>query len=67
MTQIDLKTAAGILKDNDNYLLLTHRNPDGDTLGSAFALMYALRSLGKNAKVQCCDKIPKKYSYMQVL
>lgn len=64
MTQIDLKTAAGILKDNDNYLLLTHRNPDGDTLGSAFALMYALRSLGKNAKVQCCDKIPKKYSYM---
>ena len=64
MKQIDLKTTAGLLRENDNYLILTHRNPDGDTLGSAFALMYILRYLGKNAKVQCCDRIPEKYSYM---
>ncbi len=64
MERIDLKKTAGILNANDSFLILTHRNPDGDTLGSGFALMYILRSLGKTAKVQCCDKIPAKYSYM---
>ena len=61
---IDLKQTADILRANDNFLILTHRNPDGDTLGSAFALMYLLRAMGKTAMVQCCDKIPQKYSYM---
>ena len=25
-------------KSHDNYIILTHKNPDGDTLGSGFAL-----------------------------
>lgn len=37
------------LKAGDNYLLLTHVRPDGDTLGSAAALAKALRLLGKKA------------------
>ncbi|MBE6827320.1 MAG: bifunctional oligoribonuclease/PAP phosphatase NrnA [Ruminococcaceae bacterium] len=64
MQKIDLSEVVSILKENDNFLLLTHRNPDGDTLGSAFGLMYALRTRGKTAKVLNCDKIPEKYSYM---
>ena len=35
------------LKDNDNYLVLTHASPDGDTLGSAYALKLGLKKLGK--------------------
>lgn len=64
MQKIDLNEVASILKANDNYLILTHRNPDGDTLGSGFALMYALRRIGKTARVLCCDEIPDKYSYL---
>ncbi len=64
MKKIDVAKAAELLKAADNVLILTHRNPDGDTLGSGFALMHALRSKGKRARVLCCDKIPKKYSYM---
>lgn len=64
MQKIDLNEVASILKANDNYLILTHRNPDGDTLGSGFGLMHALRQLGKTAQVLCCDEIPKKYSYL---
>jgi len=64
MQRIELNEVASILKANDNYLILTHRNPDGDTLGSGFALMHALRQLGKRARVLCCDEIPKKYSYL---
>ena len=37
------------LLERDNFLLLTHVRPDGDTLGSAAALAAALRGLGKTA------------------
>lgn len=42
---------ARFLSQGDNYLILTHRRPDGDTLGSAAALCRALRNLGKTAHV----------------
>lgn len=64
MKKIDEHKAAELLKKSDNILILTHRNPDGDTLGSAFALLHALRALGKNAAVDCSDLIHQKYSYM---
>ena len=37
---------AAFLSDHDNYVILTHIRPDGDTLGSASALCLGLRSLG---------------------
>ena len=43
--------AAGFLLSHDNFTILTHRRPDGDTLGSAAALCLGLRKLGKNAWV----------------
>ena len=43
--------AAGVLLSHDNFTILTHRRPDGDTLGSAAALCLGLRKLGKNAWV----------------
>ena len=41
---INLETAVEFLKSRDNFLILTHSHPDGDTLGSAFALKYALEA-----------------------
>lgn len=61
---IDLKTAAKFLENNDDFLILTHAHPDGDTLGCGFALCEALKSCGKNAIVRCGDSAPEKYSYM---
>jgi len=46
MTIAELVTT---LKENDNFMLLTHTRPDGDTLGSAVALCHALRRMGKMA------------------
>ena len=60
---VSLKTVCDFLLDNDNYLILTHRNPDGDTLGSAYALALALKKLSKKVTILCDDKIPEKYSY----
>lgn len=42
---------AAWLTERDNFLLITHRRPDGDTLGSAGGLCQALRDLGKTAYI----------------
>lgn len=56
--------AAEKLLQLDDLLILCHRNPDGDTLGSGFALCRALLNIGKRARVFCQDKIPDKFRYM---
>ena len=37
------------LLERDNFLILTHTRPDGDTIGSASTLCLGLRQLGKTA------------------
>ena len=61
---IDLIAAVEFLKNNDEYLILTHAHPDGDTLGCGFSLCEALTSIGKKAVVRCGDPVPEKYGYM---
>ena len=60
---LTLRQTASFLKKHDNYIILTHASPDGDTLGSAYALYYALNEIGKVACVLCPDIIPQKYNY----
>lgn len=43
------KECAEFLRKQDRFLLITHKNPDGDTMGSAAALCSALRRWGKTA------------------
>lgn len=61
---IDVADTAAMLSRADDVLILTHQYPDGDTIGSAFALCRALRHLGKRARVECTDEIPEKYDYL---
>ena len=42
---------AAWLAAHDNFCILTHRRPDGDTMGSSGALCLGLRLLGKTAHV----------------
>ncbi len=51
MKNLTPETAAEFLKTRDNILILTHKSPDGDTVGSAAALCLALKGLGKTAYV----------------
>ena len=46
---ISTKETAALLREWDNVLILTHKRPDGDTIGSAIALCRVLRGLGKTA------------------
>lgn len=62
--RIDLAAAVEWLKSSDNFLILAHGNPDGDTLGGSFALLYALEALGKRAAVKCIDEPHSKFGYL---
>ena len=42
-----LKRVVGVLKDGHRFLLMTHKDPDVDGLGSMLALGKSLRDLGK--------------------
>ncbi|HZJ77760.1 MAG TPA: bifunctional oligoribonuclease/PAP phosphatase NrnA [Clostridia bacterium] len=62
--KINLTQVVELLHEKDNILILTHSHPDGDTLGSGYALCKALRDKGKNANVKCGDTIPKDYNFI---
>lgn len=57
-----LQSAINYIKENDNYLILMHASPDGDTIGTACGLCGIIRKLGKKAAVACSDDIPAIYS-----
>lgn len=40
-----------LIDDSNNIYIVGHVGPDGDAIGSSFALCLALKSIGKNAKV----------------
>lgn len=56
--------AAALLRAADHILILSHMKPDGDTLGSAFALAGALRTLGKTVRVSCSDGFPARFDFL---
>ena len=61
---IDLRAAATLLYRQNDILIIMHKNPDGDTLGSGYALCAALRKMGKRANAQCDSQISKRYNYI---
>lgn len=60
----NLEDAAHFLRGADKILILSHRSPDGDTLGCASALSRALIALGKSVMFRCADPVPPKFTYL---
>ena len=46
---MDYREATAFLRAHDNYLIITHKRPDGDAIGCSVALAEMLRELGKTA------------------
>ena len=64
MKSLNRAEAAGFLLVNDNFCILTHRRPDGDTVGSAAALCLGLRKLGKQAWVLHNPEISDRFGWL---
>lgn len=59
---ISINDTAAWLNSHDNYLVLTHIRPDGDTLGCGGALVRGLRELGKTAYLLCNIEVTERYA-----
>lgn len=57
-----ISECAAWLRSHDDYLILTHVRPDGDTLGSAALLCRMLRALGKAAHILQNPELTPKYA-----
>lgn len=54
---------AQILKEKNNFEILTHNYPDGDCLGCGYGLCLGLQQLGKNARV-VTTALPKNFQFL---
>ena len=64
MKNLTRSETAKILLAHDNYTIITHRRPDGDTLGSSAVLCMGLRQLGKTAHILENPEITPKYTHL---
>jgi phosphoesterase RecJ-like protein len=48
----------------EKVLLVAHKRPDGDTLGSVGALFIALKNMGKQVQMACIDEIPERFLFL---
>ena len=64
MSSLTKNECAELLRRNDRFAILTHRRPDGDTIGSAATLCRGLRQLGKIAHIIENPEITAKYRHL---
>ena len=55
---------ADFLRNHDHYCILSHRRPDGDTIGSSAALCRGLRLLGKTAHVLRNGEVSDRFQWL---
>lgn len=54
------------IKENDNFLIVSHIHPDGDTISSSLAIAYLLTKLKKSFEIVNEDLIPEKFNYFKM-
>lgn len=53
-----------VLKGEDCFYLISHMQPDGDSIGSLLAMGEGLKSIGKEVRMFTPGFIPRKYSFL---
>lgn len=61
---IDWSPFVELVQKHTHFLLTTHVRPDGDGLGSIFALTETLRSLGKQVQIVIASRFPPRYQFI---
>ena len=64
ITKLTLSDVTKIVKQPKDTLILCHKNPDPDTLGSAFSLKHILEYFGSRVCVACCDRYSVKFNFI---
>ena len=61
---LSIDETVDILCRGKSVLILFHVHPDGDSVGSAFALKSALESAGARAVCVCADEVPDRLRFL---
>lgn len=61
---MELLEIGKFFEEHDCYTILTHKSPDGDTLGAGFGLCAYLRAMGKKANVLNSEGFPERYNFL---
>ena len=64
MKTLTRNETARFLLERDNFTILSHRRPDGDTIGSSAALCLGLRKLGKKAHVLYNAEVSQRFAWL---
>ena len=60
----DIAEIKTLLSRPGNILISSHRNPDGDALGSSLGLRYFLEKFNHNVKVILPSEYPTNFKYL---
>lgn len=60
----DLDELIALLESPADTLIIFHRNPDADAVGSAFALCNVLEQLGSSVRCICQDEVPGNLQFL---
>ena len=63
---MNIAETAAQLQTIQQAMILIHQSPDGDCIGSGYALAALLRQMGCHAVVRCSDPIPERYAFLAV-
>lgn len=61
----DIVTFNKFLLEQDDFLIVSHVNPDGDAVSSSLAMGYILALLNKNFVITNQDSYPSRFSYLK--
>ncbi|QLA16875.1 DHH family phosphoesterase [Desulfolutivibrio sulfoxidireducens] len=61
-----MREIAAILRERDDFLILSHENPDGDAVGSTAALGHILAHLGKRFTLANASPVPPQFAWMDI-
>ena len=64
MNSADVAKVWELLSQSNNILIVPHKNPDGDAIGSTLGLLHFLKFLGKTAQVIVPNDYPKFLKWM---
>ncbi len=64
LNQNEILQAEKSINSAEKILLISHKGPDGDTVGSAIALYDYLTSIGKEVLPVCYDLIPEPFYFL---
>ncbi|MBE8221527.1 MAG: bifunctional oligoribonuclease/PAP phosphatase NrnA [Bdellovibrionales bacterium] len=55
---------AKLIQNSQSFIITTHKQCDADGLGSALGMLYALKKIGKSARLLLVDDLPNRYNFL---